>query len=175
MEIDLRRDPPTAQYIAAVKETEIDAQEVRWSDGSSLVLFVQALVLGTAAAVVGWALGDVVRHEASGAIGAAALMGSIAATVFVAIGWWSMKREAEQSRRYVDECLVEAGPSMMAALTGYVRNKPRAEAYVEKVRRQGRPVMAFEVSAISKMSIDTLCGVGVSEGPGWGAGEMARQ
>ncbi len=163
MDIDLRREPPTAQYIEAVRQEEMDAQDVAWNSGSSVVLLAQATVLGMTAAILGWALGEVANDQVRGVEGGAALVGLIAAVGFWWSGWWSLKREAELSRRYVNECLVAADGPALAALAGYVRRKTQAEAYVEKVRLQGRPVMAFEVRAISRMSIDTLHGVSTGQ------------
>ena len=63
MDIDLRREPPTAQYIEAVREEEMDAQDVAWNSGSSVVLLAQATVLGMTAAILGWALGEVANDQ----------------------------------------------------------------------------------------------------------------
>ena len=173
MDIDLRRGPPTAQHIEAVREEEIETQDLAWSSGSSLVLLAQATVLGMTAAVLGWALGEMVNEQDGSVEVGAALVGLIAAVVFWWSGWWSLKREAEQSRQYVNECLVAADGPMLASLAGYVRRKAQAEAYVEMVRLQGRPVMSFEVRAISRMSIDTLHGVSAGAGA-WPHGSTQR-
>jgi len=167
MNIDLRQEPPTAGHIEAVRQEELSFQSLQWNEGSCLVLLVQTVVLGVAVSLLSLVLGNTIGRAELSFVSPAMVCGTAVACAFWWTGWRSMQKEVRASRWYVEDWLVPADETLLLAMDRYVRRKPLASAYVDKVRVQGRPVMAFEVRSMSKMSVDTLHGTSKTAGGRW--------